>query len=1385
MLISTRTKTKEQQYQLHEHQMETNPAYRKLLALFTDLFQKLDEYDSNLALMPASSAPLDFRGTMQYHEWANNVANAEFHAETTFLHANTFYTKYSELYLDQGRSIFGRILRWIIGQFTTNPFRSSVATIVATTLLSGSGAYLFGSAHIDDETKLKQLQEAEASSRKLAELSKRGVDISENMVEAARTTLTGQENKEQDAADRLRRLEVNLDNFLKGNAYGEYKEDIANTETLIQRARIALDSPLSSVLKTTTMASQLVNLDRRALQASQESAANINALAAQNAAQNLHRSTIITQVWGLLSNPYFWIGTSVVGLGIVGGLSMSRRKSQRKLFNRLLASAVTESNLIQTKDKRQRIANADNTDANTRALSSLAEFQQKMEASLFRTGNIQLHILMLAAKAHKDRHYPIDFLPYYYFLRQFMRSTFNLSEEDCENDTYLYFFEEVFGKVDSDAGRAKYHETGGQCVGDYIASTPVLSEEDKQVQEDREVLSTTEVQTEHKQQPRNAKRGREIAQIAESLRTNATIFSAPFPPPKERTKKPKTTPGPVEKRKVLYVQAPSNFGEEDVVVTKKARNLINESPERVQFEEDLHQAREADREVEFWRDRLTKGDKLARIMQGRNLWKHQWVYLHNSQEFNKDRQTECDRSAFRTLVSKLDVDSKICAELVCRGHQESVVRALLPEAKDELRSDRSKFYYQSYVDQRLLKLVNMYIDHLLMDKLSNADPNSWSAAFEARINQFIEDSQNLLRNNTVESALIIVYALRALTPAELERQQVDNILSLKMPAIKLKLVEFNMTLLSLYTGKPVNVEPSTNVPIVHFHTHFESSQAQQETKTLDPQPYFSESGAQSAFQQRSAISAPRTKNDTLSVVGKQITTCPNEKNECVKLGPQTRSIDRSWNATVTTNKESAFADISEAETLSFFSTPLDMNADAARTFFVQLLDDTAWKSQDVQGPQAYKNQSQWIWMYRWMGLQCSKWIDQPNNNSGDPMVAFGTTACQRRFVFLVAMLHGAFLYPFATSKHRLEILEGKNLCFQPSPNHVIMSLDDCCPGKVMFYGWDKDLQIFQISVVAEDLMKSVKTTVGQKPLIDITLLQFDVGQFVQHELKLHLKKNLRHINLVKPVFNSSLCQKYRSIKSTGRVNILLPQMRAVLRNDRYDFVVTPLLSMVEEGTDITFFSRAVGESISKLLAVKLRNVARHLPAYYPVSDYRSALGIDRVEAIIDKYDQVYRQAEEMPSMNASEKKSSQAVLSFPNDIQNFHYRADALFLEGWRQLDLLEDDLAELRRIAEMAAQTMKANCQHVVLNELVVDPVVLTILANPCVVVYGDRWFLNTMISDLTQNEPNIAFYVEQPTEIVDFLSSKLTDKFALFRDTMYTQLWANLESPMYKKVT
>jgi hypothetical protein len=118
------------------------------------------------------------------------------------------------------------------------------------------------------------------------------------------------------------------------------------------------------------------------------------------------------------------------------------------------------------------------------------------------------------------------------------------------------------------------------------------------------------------------------------------------------------------------------------------------------------------------------------------------------------------------------------------------------------------------------------------------------------------------------------------------------------------------------------------------------------------------------------------------------------------------------------------------------------------------------------------NRLQWFWLYKWMGVECTKWGD-PNDNPTN--IHFWTTKiCKQRYGFLKAALYDEYLFPFVTGSNAKSMLDQKEMenCFTGQEafkkNTMFMALDMTCPGHVVFYGRNNDGDFIEetVSVVS-------------------------------------------------------------------------------------------------------------------------------------------------------------------------------------------------------------------------------------------------------------------------------------------------------------------------------
>lgn len=152
----------------------------------------------------------------------------------------------------------------------------------------------------------------------------------------------------------------------------------------------------------------------------------------------------------------------------------------------------------------------------------------------------------------------------------------------------------------------------------------------------------------------------------------------------------------------------------------------------------------------------------------------------------------------------------------------------------------------------------------------------------------------------------------------------------------------------------------------------------------------------------------------------------------------------------------------------------DSNFEEARRVFTDMLTRTGWKKDDT-----LYNSYQTLWLFRWMGPACSRWImtDTPRDAAKRQRIdtrslRFVTVECRARFAFLKTMLSESLLFLFVRPKEAESYFDEtktansyvtnvfKRLQIEERPlgeGYGILVLDNCRPGHVRIVARDKTL----------------------------------------------------------------------------------------------------------------------------------------------------------------------------------------------------------------------------------------------------------------------------------------------------------------------------------------
>jgi hypothetical protein len=752
-------------YHVKEFQQNSNTAVIQLENFFNQLFGLI--YNSKYSQTSLRSDPL-------IYNWLTNVAKANYHPELTFIQAAQFYVDQKTTYIDIQRSIPSRVMRsaW------------KTAGIIGGSVL-GIGS--FCSYLLSERLKKQQQSAVFEGSKKSLDYATQAVEVTNEMTQ---TSLHSLSHNQQTMSEREAEIQkIRNEIAMYENKHGDNQEKINSLKNSLTEA-LALGMGASQFLHGSQFgvgAATLLGLTTKAAQNQLETTAKI----AEISYQNMEESFLYSAADFVHNYSHALLGgvvlSSVLSLGCVAHISRKSQEKQRQTFNEMLSIQVSQTQYQLGVIDSQRIALARREQAEEMKFTKLIEFNDIITKATKQSASIQINHLMIECKAFKDSYYKIDFMEFYYWIRNYVVSHFGWTEDQCDNTRdYKFFFDVIFDPLDSERGMKKYRETNGKYTADLLVSVPV---------ENFENLNNTPEQT--IETPRINVQERRLSHFTPILEN---VEQEEEKEERSQTKRIRQS-GTNESQNKKFKSITTNS------IGLKIFDNIPPSPALDSFKLEYEKARAIGRELDFWI--LKMDSEITRSVWGRQIWGLNWKYLNNSRDYNKENNF-CNNDVILSLVSYLDSEQdKLYVTSICKGNLSNVREALLPINKEKLSSDRSTFYYQCYISDKLQPLTQMFIKLLISSNISHQnDPERYRIEFENIILKFIQNSKQL--EDSLSNQLEIVFAIRALTPSIIQTYQVDQILLREFPNIQLQLIQFSEQLMSIFApGKFVYVDPST------------------------------------------------------------------------------------------------------------------------------------------------------------------------------------------------------------------------------------------------------------------------------------------------------------------------------------------------------------------------------------------------------------------------------------------------------------------------------------------------------------------------------------------------------------------------------------------------
>jgi hypothetical protein len=442
------------------------------------------------------------------------------------------------------------------------------------------------------------------------------------------------------------------------------------------------------------------------------------------------------------------------------------------------------------------------------------------------------------------------------------------------------------------------------------------------------------------------------------------------------------------------------------------------------------------------------------------------------------------------------------------------------------------------------------------------------------------------------------------------------------------------------------------------------------------------------------------------------------------------------------------------------------------------------------------NRLQWFWLYKWMGIECTKWGD-PNDNPTN--IHFWTTKiCKQRYGFLKAALYDEYLFPFVTGTNAKSMLDKKDMdnCFTGQEafkkNTMFMSLDMTCPGHVVFYGRNNEGDFIEetVSVVSffekRDPLNNAGTSIQSDKLkenvflyasnsvnnvIDGTLLNnvcwknkyglvdlFTQGVYTVTEDKLDI--------FTKNIDQSLLTNRQRKTlkiipRSKALVSLITSYLAGNSSRDLEGIRACDWKSI--RAADLPSYIGSEEPGINQSVECKdMVNMLQH---------YRRTMSLENNTSPIN-----VRALQRLPQISVKSVESDKQFVRFLKDemitdenIKNYSIAVSARIVSTKK---MIREQRKSYNDSEECTDNDM------IVLNNYTVNPGILMFVTSneygKCEwnTFYGDILFMEPIVTWLKGTNPKVDFYFEK-LEVERKLKSIFDGDLDYVRDMLYTRYW------------
>jgi hypothetical protein len=459
----------------------------------------------------------------------------------------------------------------------------------------------------------------------------------------------------------------------------------------------------------------------------------------------------------------------------------------------------------------------------------------------------------------------------------------------------------------------------------------------------------------------------------------------------------------------------------------------------------------------------------------------------------------------------------------------------------------------------------------------------------------------------------------------------------------------------------------------------------------------------------------------------------------------------------------------EKETVDKRDLDGDANFRAAKDIFLQIISNANWNC----SASSIFNSYQALWLFRWMGPMCSRWIEKESSSERpekrgrvEPSTRFLSETCRKRYAFLKTILSTSLLFPFVRPREALAMFQDKSSCIYDTLSRLklenleigsgygMLLLSNCSPGTVTLVGYNFKNAKIQENMSVGDFVTIESTSPNRwsyNPVQIIENLLTTVER--KYNIKLLANECWKSVTYETPSMQSPLPtgETFITVKSS-QWNKNLNIIYEMSRNASILSLVKRKNSVIAKNIDDSGFLKYYTADMKS-------DVERKINTY-----------TDRTKPFVnDQYnhsitDGTEFQARIQPASDADRQfeMAAKSVLS-ETTVQTIKSTTARIVNDGEEWKRLFKD--------------TNYANCvpENVIfLNQMCVNPFALCVYVQGRVIrIFGDIWFLQPIIASLTDRH---SYRFRRFQRVQEECFENLESQRVYLQDILYLNAWQSL---------